>query len=158
MEEQTRSRWKTHFVIRLTVAVLVGLVVVVLVGFTAGWTCAPTVGWIAAACVYLGWTWIVVLPMDADQTRDHVGPEDPPRGWVTDVIILSASVASLAGVGHLLAAGSKAGVEKDVAERLKGIAQHVRDGRAEVFTVLGDGFALTIVVGPTIPVAITYVD
>jgi hypothetical protein len=46
----------------------------------------------------------------------------------------------------------------DNVERLKGIAQHVRDGRAEVFTVLGDGFALTIVVGPTIPLAITYVD
>jgi hypothetical protein len=43
-------------------------------------------------------------------------------------------------------------------ERLKGIAQHVRDGRAEVFTVLGDGFALTIVVGPTIPLVVTYVD
>jgi len=46
----------------------------------------------------------------------------------------------------------------DNVERLKGIAQHVRDGRAEVFTVLGDGFTLTIVVGPTIPLAITYVD
>jgi hypothetical protein len=46
----------------------------------------------------------------------------------------------------------------DNVERLKGFAQHVRDGRAEVFTVLGDGFALTIVVGPTIPVAISYVD
>ena len=46
----------------------------------------------------------------------------------------------------------------DNVERLKGVAQHVRDGRAEVFTVLGDGFALTIVVGPTIPLAITYVD
>jgi uncharacterized membrane protein len=97
------------------VAALVGLVVVVVLGFTAGWPYAPTVGWIAAACVYLGWTWIVVLPMDADQTRDHVRPEDPPRGWVTDAIILSASVASLAGVAHLLAAGSKAGVEKEVA-------------------------------------------
>jgi hypothetical protein len=46
----------------------------------------------------------------------------------------------------------------DNVERLKGIAQHVRDGRAEVFTVLGDGFALTIVIGPTIPLTITYVD
>ena len=115
MAKQARSRWQTNVVIRLVVAVLVGLVVVVLLGFTAGWTYAPAVGWIAAACVYLGWTWIIVLPMDADQTRDHVGPEDPPRGWVTDVIILSASVASLAGVAHLLAAGSKAGFEKNVA-------------------------------------------
>ncbi len=47
---------------------------------------------------------------------------------------------------------------EDNVERLKGIAQHVRDGRAEVFTVLGDGFALTIVIGPTIPLTITYVD
>ena len=46
----------------------------------------------------------------------------------------------------------------DNVERLKGFAQHVRDGRAEVFTVLGDGFALTIVVGPTIPLVVTYVD
>jgi hypothetical protein len=46
----------------------------------------------------------------------------------------------------------------DNVERLQGIAQHVRDGRAEVFTVVGEGFALTIVVGPTIPLAITYVD
>jgi hypothetical protein len=47
---------------------------------------------------------------------------------------------------------------EDNVERLEGIAQHVRDGRAEVFTVLGDGFALTIVIGPTIPLTITYVD
>jgi hypothetical protein len=46
----------------------------------------------------------------------------------------------------------------DNEERLKGIAQHVRDQRGEVFTVLGDGFALSIVVGPTIPLAISYVD
>ena len=115
MEKQARSRWQTRVVIRLMVAVLVGLVVLVLLGFTTGWRYAPALGWIATACVYLGWTWIVVLPMDADQTRDHVGPEDPPRGWVTDVIILSASVASLAGVAHLLAAGSKAGFEKNLA-------------------------------------------
>src|ERR1700727_3543228 len=115
MEKQARSLRQTHVVIRLRVAVLVGLGVVVLVGLTAGWRYAPAVGWIATASVYLGWTWIVVLPMDADQTRNHVGPGDPPRGWVTDVIILSASVASLAGVAHLLAAGSKAGFEKNLA-------------------------------------------
>ena len=41
----------------------------------------------------------------------------------------------------------------DNVERLKGVAQHVRDGRAEVFTVLGDGFALTIVVVTLVAVA-----
>jgi uncharacterized membrane protein len=115
MEYQAQSRWRMRVVIRLIVALLVGVAVLLAVGFTTGWRYAPTFGWIAAACVYLAWTWIVVLPMDADQTREHVGPEDPPRGWVTDGIILSASVASLAGVEHLLAAGSKSGVEKQVA-------------------------------------------
>jgi uncharacterized membrane protein len=115
MESQARSRWRTHVVIRLLVALVVGFAVLLALGFTTGWRYAPAVGWIAGAGVYLVWTWIVVLPMDADQTRAHVGPEDPPRGWITDSIILSASVASLAGVAHLLAAGSKSGVEKQVA-------------------------------------------
>ena len=116
MEYQARPRSRKLVLLRRLVALLVGLVVMVLVVFTTGgWRYAPIFGWIAAACVYLGWTWIVVLPMDADQTREHVGPEDPPGGWITDVIVLSASVASLAGVAHLLAAGSKTGVEKELA-------------------------------------------
>lgn len=107
--------WRRHVVIRLIVAALVGAAAVVLFVTTSGWAYAPSVGWIAAALVYLVWTWIVVLPMDAESTREHVVPEDPPTGWLIDVVILSASVASLAGVAHLLAASSKAGVEKNIA-------------------------------------------
>ncbi|WP_310784584.1 DUF1345 domain-containing protein [Mycobacterium sp. Z3061] len=107
--------WRRHVVIRLIVAGLVGAAAVLLFVTTSGWAFAPSVGWIAAALVYLVWTWIVVLPMDAESTREHVVPEDPPTGWVIDVVILSASVASLAGVGHLLTAGSRAGVEKNIA-------------------------------------------
>ncbi|KQH77316.1 hypothetical protein AO501_08210 [Mycobacterium gordonae] len=107
--------WRRHVVIRLIVAGLVGAAAVLLFVTTSGWAYAPSVGWIAAALVYLVWTWVVVLPMDAESTREHVVPEDPPTGWVIDVVILSASVASLAGVGHLLTAGSRAGVEKNIA-------------------------------------------
>lgn len=107
--------WRRHVGIRLIVAGLVGAAAVLLFVTTSGWAFAPSVGWIAAALVYLVWTWIVVLPMDAESTREHVVPEDPPTGWVIDVVILSASVASLAGVGHLLTAGSRAGVEKNIA-------------------------------------------
>lgn len=115
MEQQARSHWQKRVVIRLAVAVVVGVAVALAFALTAGWRYSLTVGWIAAAAVYLAWTWIVVLPMDADQTRRHVGPEDPPRGWITDGIILTASVASLAGVEHLLAAGSKSGADKQIA-------------------------------------------
>lgn len=102
-------------VIRPLVAALAGAAAAVLVHVVAGWRYAPSVGWITAASIFLVWTWIVVLPMDADATRDRVEPEDPPRGWLTDVIILAASVASLGGVGLLLVAGSKAGLEQDIA-------------------------------------------
>ncbi|QLL08657.1 DUF1345 domain-containing protein [Mycobacterium vicinigordonae] len=115
MAHQARSRWRTQVVIRLIVAAAVGVIAATLVHFLAGLRYAPSVGWIAAAATYLVWTWIVVLPMDAAKTREHVEPEDPPRGWLTDAVILTASVASLAGVEHLLAAGSKSGAEKDIA-------------------------------------------
>ncbi|MBX9979844.1 MAG: DUF1345 domain-containing protein [Mycobacterium gordonae] len=110
-----RQGWRRHIAIRLIVAGAVGAAAVVLFVATAGWAYAPSVGWMAAALVYLVWTCIVVLPMDAERTRKHVVPEDPPTGWVIDVAILSASVASLAGVAHLLTASSRAGVEKNIA-------------------------------------------
>ena len=44
--------------------------------------------------------------MDAEQTCRWVTREDPTR-WVADVVILSASIASLGGVGYVVAAGSK---------------------------------------------------
>ncbi|HKI43351.1 MAG: DUF1345 domain-containing protein [Mycobacterium sp.] len=115
MEKQAQLSRQTRVVIRLALAAMVGLAVSTAVGVRAGSTYAPAVGWIAAACVYLGWTWIVVFPMNAERTRNHIGPEDPPTRWVSDVVVLLASVASLAGVGHLLAAGSKHGVERNVA-------------------------------------------
>ena len=115
MAHATKSRWRTHVVIRLMVAALVAAGATLSIGIVAGWSYAPSVGWIAAAAIYLLWTWAVVLPMDADETRDHVEPEDPPSGWLTDAVILSASVASLAGVAHLLDAGSKSGADKQIA-------------------------------------------
>lgn len=107
--------WRRHVVIRLIVAGLVGATALALIVMTTGWRYATSVGWTAGALVYLVWTWIVVLPMDAERTREHVRPEDPPSGWRIDVVILSASVASLAGVANLLTASSKTGSEKNIA-------------------------------------------
>jgi uncharacterized membrane protein len=46
--------------------------------------------------------------MDAEQTCRWVTREDPTR-WVADAVILSASIASLGGVGYVVAAGSRSG-------------------------------------------------
>lgn len=72
------------------------------------------VGWIAAAGVFLVWTWAAVGRMNSEQTASHATREDPTSTG-TEAIVILASLASLVGVGYLLAAGSKTGGDADVA-------------------------------------------
>jgi uncharacterized membrane protein len=104
--------------VRMSVAVALGVTVAVLVGNTVGWRFA-LVGWIVAAGVYVAWTRLILRGMDAEQTRGWVTREDPTR-WVADVVVLSASVASLGGVGYVVAAGAHSGAVA-VAAALVGI-------------------------------------
>ena len=92
---------------RILIDVILGVAVAVVVGNTVGWRFA-LVGWIATAGVYVVWTRLLLGGLDADQTREYVTREDPTR-WVADAVIVSASVASLAGVGYVVAAGSRYG-------------------------------------------------
>lgn len=105
--------------VRIFVAAALGVAVAVTVGNTVGWRFA-LIGWVVTAGVYVGWTWLLLAGMDADQTRAYVTREDPTR-WVADAVIVSASVASLAGVGYVVAAGSHSG-PKAVLAALLGIA------------------------------------
>jgi len=91
--------------VRILVSVVLGVVIAVGVGNTAGWRFALA-GWVAAAALYVLWTQRILIGMDAEQTCRWVTREDPTR-WVADVVILSASMASLLGVGYVVAAGSK---------------------------------------------------
>ncbi len=96
------------------VALTVGVAAAAAVAMSAGWQYGVAVGWIAAAAVFLLWTWATVARMDPDRTAAHATREDPTRA-ATDVIVISASLASLVGVGYLLSAGSKTGSDVDVA-------------------------------------------
>jgi uncharacterized membrane protein len=91
--------------VRILVSVVLGVVVALVVGNSAGWRFA-LVGWVAAAALYVLWTQRILSGMDAEQTCRWVTREDPTR-WVADVVILTASLASLVGVGYVVAAGSK---------------------------------------------------
>ena len=93
--------------VRISVCVALGVAVAVVVGNTAGWRFA-LVGWIVTAGTYVVWTHLSLLGMDAEQTCRWATREDPTR-WVADAVILSASVASLGGVGYVVAAGSRSG-------------------------------------------------
>jgi uncharacterized membrane protein len=91
----------------MLVAVVLGVAVALAVGNTVGWRFALA-GWVVTAGVYVVWTQLILRGMDAEQTRRWVTREDPTR-WVADVVIVSASLASLGGVGYVVAAGSRSG-------------------------------------------------
>jgi uncharacterized membrane protein len=89
------------------VSVALGAAVALVVGNTVGWRFAIA-GWIAAASLYVLWTQLILRRMDPEQTCRWATREDPTR-WVADVVVLSASVASLGGVGYVVVAGSRSG-------------------------------------------------
>ena len=95
--------------VRISVAVVLGVVVAIMVGNAYGWRFAVA-GWVTAAGVYVVWTQLILRGMDAEETCRWATREDPTR-WVADAVILSASVASLGGVGYLVAAGARSGAE-----------------------------------------------
>lgn len=74
------------------------------------WELAPLVGWDAAALTYLVWTWGAVWHLDAARTASEAVAEDPGRA-AADVLLLTASVASLVAVGLvIIRAGNSSGV------------------------------------------------
>ncbi|BBY25186.1 hypothetical protein MSTO_53910 [Mycobacterium stomatepiae] len=93
--------------VRMVIVVVLGVVVAIVVGDALGGRYA-LVGWIIAAGVYVAWTQLILFGMDAEQTRIWATREDPTR-WLADAVILTASVASLGGVGYVVAAGSRSG-------------------------------------------------
>jgi uncharacterized membrane protein len=100
------SRRRT--VLRLTVTVIAGLVAGGITAMLGGWRIAVDVGWVAAAGVYLLWTWIVIGNKDADETARAATRQNPHRS-TADVILLIASVASLVAVVGVLAGAKSTG-------------------------------------------------
>ena len=106
---------------RISAALAFGVLAAVLVGTTRHeWHYAPAVGWIVAAAIYLTVTWLILFPMDAETTIAHVHKRDRdgnPR--LSHAIVLTASLAGVAGVGYLLAATT--GSERHLGEALIGV-------------------------------------
>lgn len=86
---------------RVVVVGVVAVAVAVSAGPRVGWRFSPVLGWDAGALVFVCWVWVAVAAMDAATTAAHATREDPSRGQ-SDLLVLGAAVASLAGVGVLL--------------------------------------------------------
>jgi uncharacterized membrane protein len=93
--------------VRIAIAVVIGIAVALVVGNTVGWRFALA-GWVVTAGVYVVWTRLILGGMDAEETCRYVTREDPTR-LVADVVVISASIASLAGVAYVVAAASRSG-------------------------------------------------
>jgi len=90
--------------VRMAVALVIGIVVALVVGNTVSWRFALA-GWVVTAGMYVLWTQFILRNMDAEETCRWVLREDPTR-WVSDVVIVTASIASLGGIAYLVAASA----------------------------------------------------
>jgi uncharacterized membrane protein len=86
----------------MVVATSVGVVVAVLTVFLGNWRYAPSVGWAAAAASFCAWIWREIWPLSAPQVADRATAEDPNRA-TRELVVLTASVASLVALGLVLA-------------------------------------------------------
>ena len=92
--------------VRIVVSLLVGA----LLGWLLAWdsTAAALLGgWAGAGLVFVGWTALVIVPMDPRATSEHAVREEPTRG-IAHVIVLLAAVASLGGIVVVLVGGVRA--------------------------------------------------
>lgn len=99
--------------VRLLVAAMLGAATALAVGHTVGWRFAIA-GWVVAAAVYVGWTRFILGGMDAEQTCRYATREDPTRS-LAELIVMSASIASLGGVGYVVAASRSGTVAVEAA-------------------------------------------
>ncbi len=98
---------------RLEAAGVVGLLMLgVKAAAGASWTVAVSSAWAAAGVVFLALVWTSIYGKDAAETAAHARAEDFSRG-TSDLVLLSAAVASLIAVAFdLAAAGRHTGWDK----------------------------------------------
>jgi uncharacterized membrane protein len=95
--------------VRVSVAIVFGSLAAALSAQALPWQIAGLVGWNAASLSYLVAVWKTITGPDADATKRLAVREDPGVA-VSELILLSASVACLGGVGMaLLRAGQTSG-------------------------------------------------
>ncbi|WP_284985583.1 DUF1345 domain-containing protein [Arthrobacter sp. fls2-241-R2A-172] len=90
-----------HSRLRVAVMIAVGLVTALMVGLLKSWAYAPAIGWAAASVTYLVWVWTVIGRLQSSATAAHARREDPGRAGA-DALVLSATIASFAGVALIL--------------------------------------------------------
>lgn len=100
--------WQHKAWFRLAVCVAVGAVVGLLAGVLGHLDVAFVAGWTATALMMSAWVWFGVRGLDETQTQRLSQTDDPGRR-TSHAFVLLAALASLVGVGVLLASNSAHG-------------------------------------------------
>jgi uncharacterized membrane protein len=90
---------------RIVIMLAAGAVAGVITGFVSSWWYAGVTGWIVASITYVLWVWLHLWPLDPAAMRSHATREDPGI-VVSDLLVIGASVASLAAVALILVRAS----------------------------------------------------
>lgn len=91
----------------VAVSVLIGVAAGALIAVAVSVLLGLLVGWDLASLVYITWLWITIRHRDARATAERATNTDPDRA-LTDLLLLSAAVASLIAVGFLLVRAGQA--------------------------------------------------
>ena len=76
------------------------------------WQAAILIGWSVTVACLIAWIWLVLWPLNAQDTRSHASREDPSIR-LSELIVLTSGVALLAAVGLvLIRAGNAVGWAK----------------------------------------------
>jgi uncharacterized membrane protein len=102
--------WHAPAMRRVVIVSLLGVVVGMALLPVLTWELAVVGGWNVAAIAYLGTIWPIIVRANGEHVEQLARREDETRGAAT-VLLLSASVASLLGVGFALgSAGAEDGL------------------------------------------------
>ena len=96
-----------HAWVKLAFSVALGLVVGAIAGAVISDTIAPLVAWDTIVLTYVVTTWVQVLKFSPELVKIHAVREDTSR-VVADIILITASIASLGAVVVLLVAARQA--------------------------------------------------
>jgi uncharacterized membrane protein len=96
----------------VAVGTVVGAAAGAIVSLWTIWQAAILIGWDVSVSTLLGWLWLALWGLSAEETQKHARREDPSI-HLSELLWLSAGVAVLAAVGLLLVrAGSATGGNK----------------------------------------------
>jgi uncharacterized membrane protein len=109
----------------VVISALIGLAAGALAMVRASVLIGVLIGWDFGALVYMIWLWVTIRHRNAHATAERAMTTDPDRA-VTDLLLLSAAVASLVAVGFILVR----------AAQLQGSGQLFRVGLALVSVVV----------------------